>query len=168
VLIVRLSLFLAAAAALAWPAASLADGPVIDRYEVVSDEVFDGCGFPVRIQIEGKAIDHVFLDDDGQVTRLLLNGPFKAVLTNLTTGKALASINISGSLDTRFNEDGSRSATIRGPWILLYRPESLEPLPIVPWLFLFQGTRVLTIDASGTRRVTWRGRFVDLCAELAG
>jgi hypothetical protein len=167
-LFVRLSLLLAAVAALVWPAASLADGPVIDRYEVVGDEVFEGCGFPVRVQIEGKAIDHVFLNDEGQVVRLLLNGPFRAVLTNLTTGEALAPINISGSLDTRFNEDGSRSATIRGPWILLYRPESLEPLPIVPWLFLFQGTRVLTIDSDGTRHVTWRGRFVDLCAELAG
>ena len=66
------------------------------------------------MQIEGKAIDHVYVDDDGEVTRLLLNGPFQAVLTNLTTGEALAPINISGSLDTRFNEEGSRSVTIRG------------------------------------------------------
>jgi hypothetical protein len=161
-------LLLAAVAALAWPTASLADGPIIDRYEIVSDEVFEGCGFPVRIQIEGNAIDHVFLDDTGGVERLLLNGPFTAVLTNLTTGRALKPINISGSLDARFNEDGSRSTTIRGPWILLYRPESLEPLPIVPWLFLFHGTRVLTVDADGTRHVTWRGKFVDLCAALAG
>lgn len=59
-------------------------------------------------------------------------------------------------------------ATIRGPWLLHYRPESLATPTLVPWLFLFTGQRVLTVAADGTREhVTWRGRFVDLCAKLA-
>lgn len=162
----RLALLTTAIAALLVPAMALGGGgPIVDRYEVHTDAVFEGCGFPVREQIDGKAIDHIFLNEAGEVKRLLLNGPFKDVLTNLTTGKSLT-VNISGSLDVQFNEDGSRVATTRGPWIIQYRPESLETPTLVPWLFLFTGTRVLHVDADGTRHATWRGRFVDLCAEL--
>ena len=64
--------------ALAVPTQSLAEGPLVDRYEFVSDEVFKGCGFPARLEIEGKAIDHIF-NDAGEVVRTVLNGPFKAV-----------------------------------------------------------------------------------------
>jgi hypothetical protein len=159
----------AAVVGLVVPSWASADAPVIDRYESPDDFVWEACGYPVRIQIEGNATDISFFDDAGALERRIGTGSFRAVLTNVESGPSGESltINISGPLFAEFNPDGSRVVTTRGPWLLLYRPESLESPTIVPWLFLFEGERVLRVEADGSRSVTWRGRFVDLCAQLA-
>jgi hypothetical protein len=123
-------------------------------------------GYPIRVQIDGTANDILFLGQTGALERLIGTGSFQAILTNLETGKT-ETLNISGPLFAEFDSDGGRTVTTRGPWLIEYRPESLASPPIVPWLYLFQGERVLRVGADSSRTVTWRGRFVDLCAVLA-
>jgi hypothetical protein len=155
----------AAVIVLGVPPAS-ADPPIIDRFESSDDFVSNACGYPIRVQIDGTANDILFLGETGALERLIGTGSFQAILTNLETGKT-ETLNISGPLFAEFDSDGGRTVTTRGPWLIEYRPESLASPPIVPWLYLFEGERVLRVGADSSRTVTWRGRFVDLCALLA-
>jgi hypothetical protein len=142
--------------------------PVKTRFVDDFDLVVTSCGFPVLLELRGIAYEHAWFDENGELLRFSFTPagrPYRVALTNVGTGTAIT-LTIPGSIFFELQPDGGFTGITSGPFLLLYRPESIT-LPLVPWLYYFAGHRVLTVAGDGTRTVTWYGRFVDLCAELA-
>ena len=158
----------AATILLALPSWAHAEAPIKSRFVDELDFVDTSCGFPVRVELYGISNELDWLDENGELVRFILTiagRPYEVSLTNLDTEETVT-LNISGPIFFEFEPDGGRTGITSGPFLLFYRPESIT-LPLVPWLYYFAGHRVLTVAADGTRSVTWQGRFVDLCAQLA-
>ena len=158
----------AAVVLLVLPSLAAADPPVQSQFVDDVDFVDTSCGFPVRVELHGITNELDWFDESGELVRFTLTvagRPYAVALTNLDTEESLT-LTIPGPVFFELKPEGGFTGTTSGPFILFYRPESIT-LPLVPWLYFFSGHRVLTVAADGTRTVTWRGRFVDLCARLA-
>lgn len=123
------------------------------------------CGtFPILIELEGSEKRTVFLDANGNVTRVLFTYPLgRVTVTNLDseTGKSI-SVSLSGPLHIDVTPDGNVYRLV-GAWLFDFNPETGE----AGW-FLAKGQLSETEDSSGvvTDR-SWHGHVEDVCAMLA-
>jgi len=122
------------------------------------------CGsFDLLVELEGKEIVMLFLDAEGDLTRVFIAAPaVTASLTNLATGASIR-LSLAGPahVEVTPTED---SVKLVGPWLLDFDPETGEQ---GGW-FLVTGQVTFTEDATGRSDLSFNGRAVDVCAELAG
>ena len=79
----------------------------------------EACAFPVQVDTLLQAEYGItFYDAAGDPIRTLVSGRLIVQLTNLTTG-ASVTLNVSGPAEFVYNADGTISATLRGPSILI-------------------------------------------------
>lgn len=122
------------------------------------------CGtFPILIELEGNEKRTVFLDANGNVTRVLSTYPLSRVtVTNLDseTGKSI-SVSLSGPLHIDVTPEGNAYRLV-GAWLLDFNPETGE----AGW-FLAKGNLSETEDSSGVLTdSSWHGHVEDVCAML--
>lgn len=162
--LMRTLLILLGACTLALGSAGLASAAKPIRVsEAVSFSFTADCSsFEMLVEVEGKQIAILFLGADAEVTRVLIAAPAaKASLTNLDTGASM-SLAIGGPAHIDVMPDGEPVRFV-GPWLLDFNPETGEP----GGLFFVTGQVRFNADATGMSDLSFSGRAVDVCAELA-
>ncbi len=98
--------------------------------------------------------------------RQLINGAFRARVTNLDSGASL-DLNIPGPGGVTENADGSVTLKSHGPWLIWFFPGDLGP-GSPGQLFVNNGNLVQTFHADGRVTVDKQtGSQTDICAALA-
>jgi hypothetical protein len=146
-------LFAASAAAIS------AEGPARVVFTQSVDDVFYECGFPLRVQIVGRAVVIFFTDANGDLKRTIepVAGRLTTLLTNQSTGVSIQ-VHNSGPGHLELFADGGFSFTTLGPWLGFLHPETLES-----GAFLIRGRQVKTFPADGDVTVEFDGDVIDLC-----
>jgi hypothetical protein len=168
----RTTLRLLAAACLTIVTAAIAgpappDGP---PSEAVDFPVGVACaGFPLRVEVwSGSLNEHVLKDKNGFVQRVMFSGLGAAFrLTNLNSGKSLATRNNGASALVEFNPtDNSIKQTTNGHSLVVWFPTDV---PAGPWTKLNSGKVVYSVSlgtGQGTL-ISMRGNATDVCAALS-
>ena len=105
---------------------AVGSGPIIFK-EVVDDTfVTNFCGFPMQVRSTGTGIVHLFLDENGDVQRVIITAPqTRMTFTNLDTGKNVWTPSVNMVL-SEANEDGTVTQSLRGLfWHLVVPGEGL-------------------------------------------
>ena len=148
----------AAALILAAAAPASADKPLREPFPSEDFDISGSCDFDVSIHtLENKEFIKSYFDDDGNLTRQIVNGRLVIELTNLETGESIV-YNISGPGFITFFEDGSLDFVLGGRSLLFFFPGEVEDLPLV---FVNSGQVTMHIDpetTSGCRAGGSRGR----------
>ena len=161
---VRIATLAAAVATVMVAAPAAAATPTQETTEFESDAVYtDLCSFPLRIQDEGTFLTKTFIDDAGNVERIVVTSPrYRAVLTNQITGQSIR-VNAPGPEFYNYYPDGSRIRSGTGPWTW----GAFHPTTGEPGLFLLQGRFQIRYDADGNRiATTFDGHATNLCEIL--
>jgi len=159
----RTLLVLIAAGTLALGAAGVAaaEPPIRFSEEVATSFTADCGSFELLVELEGKETVILFLDAEGDVTRVFIAAPgASASLTNVVTGASVR-LGLAGPGHIDVTPDGDVVRLV-GPWLLDFDPETGEP----GWFFV-TGQVAFTEDATGRSDVSFNGRAVDVCAKLA-
>ncbi len=155
----------AAALILAAAAPASADKPLREPFPSDDFVISGSCDFDVLIHnLENKEFIKSYFDDDGNLTRQIVNGRLVSELTNLETGKSIV-YNISGPGVITFFEDGSVDVVAEGRSLLWFFPGEVEDLPLV---FVNSGQVTQHFDPDGNVvGVEQLGEVEDVCAALA-
>jgi hypothetical protein len=155
----------AAALILAAAAPASADEPLREPFPAEDFTVSGSCDFDVRFHtVENKAFIKSYFDDDGNLTRQIVNGRFVVELTNLETLESIV-YNISGPGFLTFFEDGSVDFILGGRSATFFFPGEVEDLPL---LWVNSGQVTTHFDPEGTVvGVEQVGDVEDVCAALA-
>ena len=161
----RLAIALLALSVLAFGSVGFASAAKPLRFVFPQPTFTSDCGtFPILIALEGNEKRTVFLDATGNVTRVLFTYPLSRVTVTNLDSEALKSISVSlaGPLHIDVTPEGNVYRHV-GAWLFDLNPETGEP----GW-FLAHGQLSLTEEPSGeVSNISWHGRSIDLCAELA-
>jgi hypothetical protein len=155
----------AAALILAAAAPASADKPLREPFPAEDFTISGTCDFDVRFHtVENKEFIKSYFDDDGNLTRQIVNGRFVAELTNLETMESIV-YNVSGPGFLTFFEDGSLDFVLGGRSLLFFFPGEAEDLPL---LFVNSGQVTIHLDPEGNVvGVEQVGDVEDVCAALA-
>jgi hypothetical protein len=157
--VVAVALILAAAA----PAS--ADKPLREPFPAEDFVLSGSCDFDVRFHtVENKEFITSYFDDDGNLTRQIVNGRFVVELTNLETMESIV-YNVSGPGFLTFFEDGSLDFVFGGRSLVFFFPGEVEDLPL---LWVNSGQVTMHLDPEGNVvGVEQVGDVEDVCAALA-
>lgn len=138
--------------------------------EVIDFPVGVACaGFPLRVEVwSGNLNERVLKDKNGFVQRVMFSGLGAAfLLTNLNSGKSLATRNNGASALVEFNpSDNSIKETVNGHLLMVWSPTDM---PAGPWTKLNSGKVVYSVSL-GTEQgtlISMRGNATDVCAALS-
>jgi hypothetical protein len=118
----------------------------------------------VRIQGVATIVRKDFFDATGRLVERHDRFPVAVEThTNLDTGKTIT-LDTSGPGKWTFHADGSLTVVLTGASTFLAAWPDLD----TPGLAWFKGRAVIDVDPTGKPTlVSWHGKTVDLCAELA-
>jgi hypothetical protein len=155
----------AVAAILAAAAPASADKPLREPLPSEDFVLSDSCDFDVLVHtIENKEFIKSYFDDDGNLTRQIINGRLVVQLTNLETGESILR-NVSGPVFVTFFADGSRDTVVGGRSLAIFFPGEVEDLPL---LFVNSGQVTYHFDPEGNVVGAEQvGEMEDVCAALA-
>jgi hypothetical protein len=156
----------AAALILAAAAPASADKPLREPFPAEDITITGSCDFDVRVHtVENKEFITSYFDDDGNLTRQIVNGRLVLELTNQEKPAESIVYNVSGPVFLTFFEDGSLDFVLGGRSLLFFFPGEVEDLPLV---FVNSGQVTIHIDPEGnTVGVDQVGDVEDVCAALA-
>jgi hypothetical protein len=124
------------------------------------------CPFPIEITVsDGHALNaREFVDEDGNVVRLLLTGNSPGlVITNTSSGESYSLKSRGQRQDLAFNADGTMVITATGHTLAVYFPTD-GPGPAV---IAYIGQLVIDVDANGAWTIVRQpGKQIDVCALL--
>jgi hypothetical protein len=142
-----------------------ASAPVREPLEL-EDFVFDGCGFPMFVDVVvNKEFTTTFFDDAGNPVRQIISGRLTSAFSNLDTGERIVR-DTSGPGELTFNADGSATLDARGNWFFFFDPGDLPSGAVSP-AFVTHGRFILTFEADGSQSIEGLTGYVeDICAIL--
>jgi hypothetical protein len=155
----------AAALILAAAAPASADKPLREPFPSEDFTISGSCDFDVGVHtVENKEFIKSYFDDDGNLTRQIVNGRLVLELTNLETLESIV-YNASGPGFLTFFEDGSLDFVFGGRSFVWFFPGEVEDLPLM-WVNSGQVTMHADPDGNvvGVDQV---GHVEDVCAALA-
>ena len=154
---------LAAVICLAVPAVAGAAAPTKSVFETDAGFVVPYCGFPVLMELQGTFALLTFTDDEGNVVRSAQHpaGPVDASVMNVDTEESL-DLRASGPARVNALPEGGFEFTTLGHTLAFVHPDTGEP-----GVFQLTGRQTQTFGSTEDS-YEFRGRVVDLCAELAG
>ncbi len=142
-----------------------ASEPVREPLEL-EDFVFDGCGFPMFVEVvANNGFTTTFFDDEGNPVRQLITGRLTSAFSNLDTDERIVR-DTSGPGEVTFHPDGSITLDANGNWFFFFDPGDL-PSGAVSAAFVTTGRFILSVAADGSPSIESQvGTAEDLCALL--
>jgi hypothetical protein len=165
---IKLILLLAVISMLLTAAPASAGAPVREFLPAEPFDLEGPCPFVIHVEFPvNNEYTITFTDDEGNPTRILVQGALFTTLTNTETDESVT-LNISGPGEITFLADGSTLLRASGNWTIFFFPGQLGP-GSPGSLVLNQGRMEILTAANGFDQqiLSQSGQQTDVCALLS-